>query len=259
MGSNGTSPPALAVSIALLCTAAGACGGLASTEAAAADATVDASPRPESGAGVDAYREAAPEASVVPTEGSTDGTVLDVNTLACPVSYGVTGTCSTVSLQCQYPQGNCWCLAGTECSGTRSCQEMGIECGPAGDGFGGLLQCGTCRAAQTCSLGHCVGAATDGGADACVPRNCGTSECNAPTDDGCGHRLICGSGCDWFCVDAGPGCPRGEPLGDASCGSDGQACAYPTPGCSCGSDSTPPAVVTYTCTAGRWASRSCTK
>ncbi|HEX8792957.1 MAG TPA: hypothetical protein VF765_18555 [Polyangiaceae bacterium] len=50
---------------------------------------------------------------------------------------------------CGYPD------AGT-CVPT-TCQKLGIQCGPAGDGCGGLLQCGTCQAPQTCGGGGTPG------------------------------------------------------------------------------------------------------
>jgi hypothetical protein len=31
--------------------------------------------------------------------------------------------------------------------------QLGYNCGPAGDGCGGTLQCGTCSAPQTCGGG----------------------------------------------------------------------------------------------------------
>lgn len=62
-----------------------------------------------------------------------------------PQTCGGGGTPS----QCGYPE------AGT-CVPT-TCQKLGIQCGPAGDGCGGLLQCGMCQAPQTCGGGGTPG------------------------------------------------------------------------------------------------------
>jgi hypothetical protein len=60
----------------------------------------------------------------------------------------------------------------------RTCQQLGQRCGPAGDGCGGLLQCGTCVAPQQCMSGHC-----------CAPEPCGTRCGMQP--DGCGTLIQC--------------------------------------------------------------------
>ncbi|HLK36269.1 MAG TPA: hypothetical protein VKU41_05915, partial [Polyangiaceae bacterium] len=75
----------------------------------------------------------------------------------------------------------------------RSCAQQGIGCGPAGDGCGGLLQCGSCKAPLTCggggSFAQC--GASDGGP--CVPQTCGQQQVSCgPAGDGCGHLLDCG-------------------------------------------------------------------
>ncbi|HSQ64556.1 MAG TPA: hypothetical protein VLM85_15135, partial [Polyangiaceae bacterium] len=41
---------------------------------------------------------------------------------------------------------------GAVCTPT-TCQKLGYDCGPAGDGCGGLLSCGTCTTPQTCGGG----------------------------------------------------------------------------------------------------------
>ena len=52
-----------------------------------------------------------------------------------------------------------------------TCAKQGFDCGAAGDGCGGLLNCGTCTAPETCGAkfpGQCgVGVPTlpDGGLD----------------------------------------------------------------------------------------------
>lgn len=51
--------------------------------------------------------------------------------------------------QCGYPDGG-------KCA-PQTCQQLGIGCGPAGDGCGGLLSCGTCSGSQTCGGGGTPG------------------------------------------------------------------------------------------------------
>jgi hypothetical protein len=37
----------------------------------------------------------------------------------------------------------------------QSCGALGVQCGPAGDGCGGLLTCPPCPPAMVCRRGHC--------------------------------------------------------------------------------------------------------
>jgi hypothetical protein len=39
----------------------------------------------------------------------------------------------------------------------RTCQQQNIACGPAGDGCGNLLDCGTCTSPDTCGGGGVPG------------------------------------------------------------------------------------------------------
>jgi hypothetical protein len=78
----------------------------------------------------------------------------------------------------------------------RTCETQGISCGPAGDGCGGLLQCGMCTPPQSCGGGgtsSVCGASSDGGS-ACTPKTCATLgyDCG-PAGDGCGNELDCGT------------------------------------------------------------------
>src|SRR5687767_4925229 len=59
--------------------------------------------------------------------------------------------------------------AGPGCVPT-TCETAGKNCGPIADGCGGLLECGTCTAPQTCggSGTHSV----CGGVQACMPKTC---------------------------------------------------------------------------------------
>jgi len=77
-----------------------------------------------------------------------------------------------------------------------TCASQGKNCGPVGDGCGGVLNCGTCAAPQTCGgagiLSVCGTAIPPGGA--CVPRTCAElgASCG-PAADGCGGLLNCGT------------------------------------------------------------------
>ncbi len=86
----------------------------------------------------------------------------------------------------------------------RSCLQLGFDCGPAGDGCGGLLDCGKCPNGQACGLGGKPGVC---GADlVCTPTTCIAAGANCgPLADGCGGLLDCGK------------CPMGE-----VCGGGGQ-------------------------------------
>jgi len=81
---------------------------------------------------------------------------------------------------------------------SESCAQQGFSCGPAGDGCGNLLQCGTCPTGQTCGGGGTPGVC---GAS-CTPRTCGAQgvQCG-PAGDGCGGSLSCGT------------CPTGQTCG----------------------------------------------
>jgi hypothetical protein len=70
-----------------------------------------------------------------------------------------------------------------------SCSDQNISCGPAGDGCGGVLDCGTCQAPETCGGGGkpsvCGG---------CVKRTCADVGANCgPIADGCGGLTDCGT------------------------------------------------------------------
>jgi len=80
-----------------------------------------------------------------------------------------------------------------------SCAQQGISCGPAGDGCGNLLQCGTCPAGETCGGG---GTPSVCGAPQCTPTTCAAQGIHCgPAGDGCGNSLACGT------------CPAGQTCG----------------------------------------------
>ena len=72
----------------------------------------------------------------------------------------------------------------------KTCTDLGLECGPAGDGCGGLIQCGDCPPGEMCGGGGKPGVC---GNLACTPKTCADlgAECG-PVGDGCGNVLQCG-------------------------------------------------------------------
>jgi hypothetical protein len=73
-----------------------------------------------------------------------------------------------------------------------TCAKLGFNCGPAGDGCGGALDCGVCKAPETCGGGGHFSQC--GGSAACVPETCKELGINCgPAGDGCGGALSCGS------------------------------------------------------------------
>ena len=93
-----------------------------------------------------------------------------------------------------------------------TCMSQGITCGPAGDGCGNQLSCGTCTPPQTCGGGGKPGAC---GGTACTPTTCASQHIACgPTGDGCGNVLQCGN------------CPNGT-----TCGGGGQPGQCGKPSC----------------------------
>ncbi|HUB05856.1 MAG TPA: IgGFc-binding protein [Myxococcales bacterium] len=81
------------------------------------------------------------------------------------------------------PDGGC---------GLQSCQKAHATCGPIGDGCGGVLQCGSCTAPETCGGGGTPSVC--GGHAGCVPRTCADAGASCgPIADGCGNLVQCGS------------------------------------------------------------------
>jgi hypothetical protein len=118
----------------------------------------------------------------------------------------------------------------------RTCAQIGANCGPVGDGCGGMLNCGTCMLPQTCGGG---GQPSVCGGMACVPRTCAQQNISCgPAGDGCGGLLQCGmctapatcggGGMPGVCgvsvVDAGACVPRTCAEQNISCGPAGDGC-----------------------------------
>ena len=91
---------------------------------------------------------------------------------------GVNGVCGAI------PDGSLGCTP-------RTCAQQNVNCGPAGDGCGGLLQCGPCVSPQTCGGGGVNGQC---GSPSCTPKTCQQLGLNCgPSGDGCGGLLSCGT------------------------------------------------------------------
>jgi hypothetical protein len=118
-----------------------------------------------------------------------------------PASDGCGGLIQSCGM-CTPPQtcggggvpGQCGAPDGGSCT-PLTCQDQNINCGPAGDGCGGLIQsCGMCTPPQTCGGGGVPGqcGAPDGGN--CQPKTCADQNLTCgPAGDGCGNLLQCGT------------------------------------------------------------------
>jgi hypothetical protein len=93
----------------------------------------------------------------------------------------------------------------------QTCATAKANCGPIGDGCGGVVQCGTsCPVGETCGGG---GVASTCGKPACATKTCAQQslECGQ-AGDGCGGPLNCGT------CEAGSSCGLGGP---SKCGAGG--------------------------------------
>ncbi len=144
----------------------------------------------------------------------------------------------------------------------RTCAQQMANCGPVGDGCGGIIQCGTCTPPQTCGGGG-------------VPSQCGAPPCSAltcmgqgimcgPAGDGCGGQLDCGmcvapdtcggNGVPGQCGHTMSCMPRTCAQQNIECGPAGDGCGNLLqcgdcpPGQTCGGGGTP----------GRCGNRPCT-
>ncbi len=218
----GWATPARAVACAFALAWAAGCGG-GSGEQGALD--------PGSGDG------GADDASL----GDGGGATFDVGTDgggACKprTCEDVGANCGPVADGCGGLTADCGtCAAGTVCGGggtpsvcgttvgdgggcvPTTCEKAGVNCGPIGDGCGGVIECGTCPAGLSCGGGGTPsvcgvtvvpadgGTLGDGGT--CVPKTCADypgKNCG-PIADGCGGVVDCGT-----CTVAGEICGATE-------------------------------------------------
>lgn len=109
-------------------------------------------------------------------------------------------TCGTGGNACAPCSGTCTTgVCSAACVPRTSCTALGLNCGPIGDGCGGMLNCGTCTPPAICGGGGtpsvCGGTiGPDGGLPTCTPLNCSQQGIGCgPAGDGCGNTLSCGS------------------------------------------------------------------
>jgi hypothetical protein len=73
-----------------------------------------------------------------------------------------------------------------------TCQRLGYTCGQTGNGCGGMIDCGTCSANETCGGGGKFSVC--GGSGPCKPKSCSDLKATCgPQGDGCGNVIQCGS------------------------------------------------------------------
>jgi hypothetical protein len=86
--------------------------------------------------------------------------------------------------------GVCAPLEAGACA-PETCAQQNLSCGPAGDGCGNVIQCGTCVAPLVCGAGGTPGKC---GSTGCTPETCAQQNLNCgPAGDGCGGSLNCGT------------------------------------------------------------------
>jgi hypothetical protein len=153
------------------------------------------------------------------------GNELSCGTCVAPQTCGGGG----VAGQCGYPDGG-------SCK-PQTCASQNIACGPAGDGCGNELSCGTCVAPQTCGGGGVFGHCGYPDAGGCVPQTC-TQQGIAcgPAGDGCGNELSCGSctpplTCGGGGVPGQCGYPDAAACVPTSCAAQGITCGPAGDGC----------------------------
>jgi hypothetical protein len=153
------------------------------------------------------------------------GDQIDCGTCTSPLTCGGGG----IHGQCGEPEGGA-CTPLT-------CGAQGIACGPAGDGCGGTLQCGTCSGGQTCGGGGVPGQCGQPDGGSCSPVTCGQLHLSCgPAGDGCGNVIQCGP-CPMGQTCGGGGAPGvcGAPDAGAcmplTCGVQNIACGPAGDGC----------------------------
>ncbi len=132
--------------------------------------------------------------------------------------------------------GQCGAPDGGACS-PRSCSVQNIQCGPAGDGCGNAIDCGSCPTGQTCGGGGTPAQCGAPAGGACSPRSCAIQGIGCgPAGDGCGNAISCGacpSGqtCGGGGVSGQCGAPDGGACTPASCATQNIGCGAAGDGC----------------------------
>lgn len=135
----------------------------------------------------------------------------------------------------------CFCIPWPRCT-PMTCTEARVNCGEVPDGCGGVLDCGTCRAPETC------GGFGTPNVCGCTPMSCAERGADCGVIDNCGEPLDCGT-CTGSQTCGGGGRPNVCGCTPVSCASAGANCGSLPDGCGgvldCGS-CTPP----WTCGGG---------
>lgn len=170
--------------------------------------------------------------------GTVDNSGCNKGTRCCPTcieegetcGQGIAGTCCGAATCC-----NGRCRTGC-CPAT--CQSLGVECGPARDGCGGVIDCGSCGdTAPICARGTCVTCAAscpdtectlcinlvDGGVQCSGAAGLNCTECNTSTDCPNPEQAVCYR--SYVNKSSGDVTTASQ-----SCGNSGQlsACVYPS-------------------------------
>ncbi len=134
-----------------------------------------------------------------PDAGACTPTTCQAQSISCgPAGDGCGG--ELMCGMCVSPQtcggggtpGQCGGSDGGGCA-PETCAQQNIACGPAGDGCGGELMCGTCTLPQTCGGGGVPGHCGAPDAGTCMPETCAQQHIGCgPAGDGCGNELMCG-------------------------------------------------------------------
>ncbi len=80
------------------------------------------------------------------------------------------------------------CVTPPQACVPKTCAQIGASCGPAGDGCGNIIPCGTCNSNQSCVNGACTTETS------CTPKTCAELGLNCGnTSDGCSNVINCGT------------------------------------------------------------------
>jgi hypothetical protein len=132
--------------------------------------------------------------------------------------------------------GQCGAPVSSSCT-PFSCAQQNITCGPAGDGCGRLLDCGSCQLPATCGGGGVPGQCGAPDAATCKPQTCTDQHLGCGlAGDGCGNQLDCGScptgqACGGGGVPGQCGAPDGGSCVPTTCVSQGIGCGPTGDGC----------------------------
>ncbi len=124
----------------------------------------------------------------------------------------------------------------------QTCAQLGVGCGPSGDGCGGQIDCGGCAQGQTCGGG---GTPSQCGGPSCNPKTCAAQNIQCgPAGDGCGKQIDCGACASGQSCGGGgmPGVCGTKECSPETCASQNIQCGPAGDGCGnliqCGSCST---------------------